>query len=46
MPRGDEFKLEWETDEEIKTLLEVGFDYVCQKDVFVFLRKRKLARQT
>ncbi|MGC8999059.1 MAG: hypothetical protein ACP5JW_06685 [Candidatus Bathyarchaeia archaeon] len=41
MPRGDEFKLEWETDEEIKTLLEVGFDYVCQKDGLVFLRKRK-----
>ena len=29
------------TPEEIKTLLEVGFDYVCQKDGLVFLRKRK-----
>ncbi len=27
--------------EEIKALLEVGFDYVCQKDDLVFLRKRK-----
>jgi len=27
--------------EEIKALLEVGFDYVCQKDDMVFLRKRK-----
>ncbi len=27
--------------EEIKDLLEVGFEYVCQKDELVFLRKRK-----
>jgi integrase len=27
--------------EEIKALLEVGFEYVCQKDELVFLRKRK-----
>jgi integrase len=27
--------------EEIKTLLEVGFEYVCQKDSLIFLRKRK-----
>jgi integrase/ribosomal protein S27AE len=27
--------------EEIKSLLETGFDYVCQKDDLVFLRKRK-----
>jgi len=27
--------------DEIKAMLEVGFDYVCQKDDFVFLRKRK-----
>jgi hypothetical protein len=27
--------------EEITQLLEVGFEYVCQKDGLVFLRKRK-----
>lgn len=27
--------------EEIKALLEVGFDYVCEKDGLMFLRKRK-----
>jgi len=27
--------------EEIKSLLEVGFEYVCQKDSLIFLRKRK-----
>jgi len=27
--------------EEIKTLLEVGFEYVCEKDGFLYLRKRK-----
>ncbi len=30
-----------EKSEEIKTLLEVGFEYVCQKDSLIFLRKRK-----
>ena len=31
-----------ETPEEIKGLLEVGFEYVCQKDEdLVFFRKRK-----
>lgn len=30
-----------ETPEEIKELLEVGFEYVCQKDTLIFLRKRK-----
>jgi len=30
-----------ETPEEVKALLEVGFDYVCQKDGLIFLRKRK-----
>jgi hypothetical protein len=29
------------TPEEIKALLEVGFEYVCQKDDLAFLRKRK-----
>ena len=27
--------------EQIKAMLEVGFEYVCQKDDLVFLRKRK-----
>ena len=30
-----------EKPEEIKELLEVGFEYVCQKDTLIFLRKRK-----
>jgi integrase len=30
-----------EKPEEIKTLLEVGFEYVCNKDSLIFLRKRK-----
>jgi hypothetical protein len=35
-----------EKSEEIKALLEVGFECVCQKDEFVFLRKRKLVTTT
>jgi len=27
--------------EEVKALLDVGFEYVCQKDNLIFLRKRK-----
>jgi len=27
--------------EEVKGLLEVGFNYVCQKDNLIFMRKRK-----
>ncbi len=27
--------------EEIKQLLEAGFDYICEKDKLAFLRKRK-----
>ena len=27
--------------EEIKSLIEVGFEYVCQKDNLIFMRKRK-----
>ncbi len=27
--------------EEIKELLEVGFEYICEKDGLLFLRKRK-----
>jgi integrase len=30
-----------EKPEEIKSLLEVGFEYVCEKDSLTFLRKRK-----
>jgi integrase len=30
-----------ESAEEVKSLLEVGFEYVCQKDNLIFLRKRK-----
>jgi integrase len=30
-----------EKPEEIKELLEAGFEYVCQKDTYIFLRKRK-----
>jgi hypothetical protein len=30
-----------QTPEEIKTLLEVGFEYVCEKDGLLFLQKRK-----
>ena len=29
------------TPEDIKALLEVGFDYICEKDGLMFLRKRK-----
>jgi hypothetical protein len=29
------------TPDEIKTLLEVGFEYVCQKDDMLYFRKRK-----
>jgi integrase len=29
------------TLEEIKALLEVGFEYICEKDGLLFLRKRK-----
>jgi integrase len=30
-----------EKPEEVKELLEIGFEYVCQKDTLIFLRKRK-----
>jgi hypothetical protein len=30
-----------ETPEEIKACLETGFEYICQKDNLIFLRKRK-----
>ena len=39
---GDEFTVKVaEKVDGIKTLLETGFEYVCQKDSLVFLRKRK-----
>ena len=31
-----------EKSEEIKGLLEVGFEYVCQKDVLIFLKEKKM----
>ncbi|MCJ7718419.1 tyrosine-type recombinase/integrase, partial [Candidatus Bathyarchaeota archaeon] len=38
----DEFTVKvTEKPEEIKTLLETGFEYVCAKDSLIFLRKRK-----
>jgi hypothetical protein len=30
-----------EKPEEVKSLLEIGFEYVCQKDNLIFLRKCK-----
>jgi len=30
-----------EKPEDVKRLLEAGFDFVCQKDNLIFLRKRK-----
>jgi len=41
-PSSDEFSVKVVSKpEEIKTLLETGFEYVCKKDELVFLRKRK-----
>lgn len=40
--RDDEFTVKTARDpEEIKSLLEVGFEYVCEKDGLMFFRKRK-----
>lgn len=40
--KPDEFTVRVATKpEEIKELLEAGFEYVCQKDSLMFLRKRK-----
>jgi hypothetical protein len=39
---NDEFTVKVpEKPEEIKTLLELGFEYVLQKDNLIFLRKRR-----
>lgn len=41
-PGSDEFTVKaTDKPEEIKMLLETGFEYVCQKDDLAFLRKRK-----
>ncbi len=41
-PGSDEFTVKViDKSEEVKTLLEIGFEYVCQKDSLIFLRKRK-----
>jgi hypothetical protein len=41
-PTSDEFTVKIaEKSEDVKGLLEVGFEYVCQKDNLIFLRKRK-----
>lgn len=38
----DEFHVKIaEAPKEMKELLEVGFDYICEKDGLVFFRKRK-----
>jgi hypothetical protein len=39
---NDEFTVKVaDKPEEVKSFLEVGFDYVCQKDNLIFLRKRR-----
>jgi hypothetical protein len=39
---SDEFTVKAVRDpEEIQALLEVGFEYICQKDDLMFFRKRK-----
>jgi integrase len=41
-PDSSEFHVKVaQTPEEIKALLEVGFEYVCEKDGLLFFRKRK-----
>jgi integrase len=41
-PGNDEFTVKvTDKPEEVKSLLEVGFEYVCNKDNLIFLRKRK-----
>ena len=40
--KTDEFHVKVaKNSEEIKTLLETGFEYVCSKDGLMFFRKRK-----
>jgi hypothetical protein len=41
-PDNDDFTVRTvEKPEDMKALLETGFEYVCQKNNLVFLRKRK-----
>ena len=41
-PRNDEYTVRIANDpKDIKDLLEAGFEYVCNKEELVFLRKRK-----
>jgi len=41
-PGSDEFTVKvTDKPEKVEALLEVGFEYVCQKDELIFLRKRK-----
>jgi integrase/transcription elongation factor Elf1 len=41
-PSDDAFTVKVaEKSEDVKALLEIGFEYVCQKDNLIFLRKRK-----
>ena len=41
-PYNQEFHVKvGSTSEEIKALLEVGFEYVCDKEGLMFFRKRK-----
>jgi uncharacterized protein YfcZ (UPF0381/DUF406 family) len=40
--RSDEFTVKVvEKPEDVKRLLDAGFEFVCQKDNLIFLRKRK-----
>ena len=40
--KTDEFHVKVaKNPEEIKTLLETGFEYVCSKDGLIFFRRRK-----
>jgi len=42
LSNDDEYNVTATNDrEEIKKLLSVGFEYVCQKDELLFFRKRK-----
>jgi hypothetical protein len=41
-PSSDEYTVKVTKEpEEIKELLEIGFEYICEKEELVFLRKRK-----
>jgi len=41
-PQSDEFTVKVvEIPEDVKVLLEVGFEYICQKDDLMFFCKRK-----